>query len=102
MTRLRMLLPVLLGLQLLPAPLCAQPNGAALEKLRATLLSGVSATQVLTQYCAELKLAAPPAIRAVRDGTALPAPADVRAALKAEADETIRYRRVRLTCGDHV
>jgi chorismate-pyruvate lyase len=85
---------------LLAGPVLAQDN--AVTRLRATLLGSTSATQVLTQYCAELRLAAPPVIRAVRDSTALPAPAEVRAALGAKVDETIRYRRVRLTCGDHI
>jgi chorismate-pyruvate lyase len=100
MLRLKYLLPVLLG-ALLAGPVLAQ-DPAATEKLRARLLAGTSATQVLTQYCAELKLAAPPVIRALRDGTAIPAPPEVRAALKADAGETIRHRRVRLACGAQV
>lgn len=98
MMRLKHLFPVLLAV-LAAGPALAQ---TATDKLRATLLASTSATQVLTQYCAELKLAAPPVIRALRDGAAIPAPPDVRAALKAEASETIRHRRVRLACGSHV
>jgi hypothetical protein len=97
---LKRLFPVLLGL-LLAGPVAAQAP-AATERLRATLLASTSATQVLTQYCTELKLAAPPIIRALRDGTAIPTPPEVRAALKAGDGETIRHRRVRLACGDQV
>ena len=93
--------------RLLPALLCCLLTGPAfaqdaVTRLRATLLASTSATQVLTQYCTELKLTAPPVIRAVRDGTAIPAPAEVRTALKAETNAVIRHRRVRLTCGVHV
>jgi hypothetical protein len=100
MIRLQRLAPALLVL-LLAGPVLSQDT-AAIGKLRADLLAATSATQVLTQYCADLKLAAPPVIRAVRDGTVIAAPEDVRAALKARAGEAIRHRRVRLTCGEHV
>ena len=99
MLRLKPLFSVLLGI-LLAGPVTAQ--APATERLRAALLAGTSATQVLTQYCAELKLAAPPVIRALQGGAQIPAPPDVRAALKAADGEIIRHRRVRLTCGDHV
>lgn len=98
MRRLKLLFPVLLAF-LAAGPVLAQ---GAIEKLRATLLASTSATQVLTQYCTDLKLAAPPVIRALRDGTAIPAPPEVRAALKADGGEPIRHRRVRLACGAHV
>lgn len=80
----------------------ASPDSPAVERLRTDLLAGSSATQVLTQHCAKLKLASPPVIHAVRDGVTEPAPPEVRALLKAAPDETVRYRRVRLMCGDHV
>ncbi|HJR55231.1 MAG TPA: hypothetical protein VJ798_01525 [Rhizomicrobium sp.] len=97
---LKHLSAVLLG-ALLAGPVLAQ-DPTATERLRATLLASTSATQVLTQYCADLKLAAPPVIRALRDGAAIPAPPEVRTALKADSGETIRHRRVRLTCGSRV
>jgi hypothetical protein len=80
----------------------AQAQGGGLDRLRAELAAATSATQVLTQYCAGLGLASPPVIRAVRDPVFIPAPADIRAALKAGPEEAIRHRRVRLTCGEHV
>lgn len=98
MNGLKWFFPVLLA-YLLAGPALAQD---AATRLRADLAAATSATQVLTQYCGTLKLASPPVIRAVRDPVAIPAPADVRAALQAAPDEAIRHRRVRLTCGDHI
>jgi chorismate-pyruvate lyase len=95
--------PKLLGVCLLAVSACTQTPGAfTVERLRTDLLAGASATQVLTQYCSNLKLASPPVIRAVRDRVMKPAPPEVRALLKAGADEAIGYRRVHLKCGDHV
>jgi chorismate-pyruvate lyase len=85
---------------ILAIPTFAQSQ--ALERLRADLLAGPSATQVLTQYCSSLKLASPPTISALRDGITKPAPPEVRRLLKTDADEVIRYRRVHLMCGDHI
>jgi DNA-binding GntR family transcriptional regulator len=80
----------------------ASQRRAAIEKLRDDLVNGPSATQVLTQYCADLKLAAVPVVRAVRDETLIPAPPAVRASLQAGEDEPIRHRRVRLVCGEQM
>lgn len=101
MNRLRPTSLFLLGVCLFSVAACAQ-SGLAGDRLRSDLLAGASATQVLTQYCAKLKLASPPVIRAVRDQAIESAPPEVRELLKAGADETIRYRRVHLMCGDHV
>jgi DNA-binding GntR family transcriptional regulator len=72
------------------------------DRLRADLLTGRSATQILGEYCGVLKLSDPPAIRALRDAVTVPASPEVRALLTASPGETVRYRRVRLACGDHV
>ena len=93
----------LFGACLLAVSSCTQSQGdLAGERLRSDLLAGTSATQVLTQYCANLKLASPPVIHAVRERANEPAPPEVRALLKARADEVVRYRRVHLMCGDQV
>jgi chorismate-pyruvate lyase len=103
MNHLRQVWRFLLGVCLFAVAARTQlQSGLAVERLRSDLLAGASATQVLTQYCAKLKLASPPIIHAVRDQATEPAPAEVRALLKARADETVRYRRVQLMCGDHV
>jgi hypothetical protein len=99
---LRRFFPALLAVTLLAAGAQGQPAQSSIERLRSDLLGATSATQVLTQYCTTLKLASPPVIRALRDPLAIAAPAEVRAALKAGAGETIRHRRVRLACGEHV
>ena len=67
------------------------------------MLSGSSATQVLTSRCADLKLAPTPLIRAVQDkGAQTPATAAERRLLQAGPAEPIRHRRVRLMCGEHL
>ena len=84
------------------APVAAS-RAARVAELRADLLSGRSATQVLGEWCAALRLADPPRIRAVRaPGVDKPADAGTRRLLGAGPDETIAYRRVDLTCGTHV
>lgn len=65
-------------------------------------MAAPSATQFLTGKCEVLKLASPPAIRAVRENLDVKPSAEVRAALKMGADAVLRYRRVDLTCGSHV
>jgi chorismate-pyruvate lyase len=102
MSYLRQMWRLLLGVCLLAAACAPSQSRLAEERLRADLLAGASATQVLTRYCANLKLASPPVIHAVRDRSIEPAPPEVRALLKAGADEAVRYRRVHLMCGDHV
>jgi chorismate-pyruvate lyase len=91
-------LALLLALLIVPA--AAQPDAAA--RLKADLLSNNSATVVLGQWCADKHLADPPTIHAQRDRSAVPATTEIRALLKADAGEPIRYRRVKLMCGTHV
>ena len=75
----------------------------SLRRLKAELLASPSATQTLTAYCARFHLADPPAIRALRDhGMDLKADGRVRRLLQVGAGEPVRYRRVRLSCGDQV
>ena len=75
----------------------------AVRQLKAELLASPSATQALTAYCARLHLADPPVIRALRDHSVdRKADSHVRGLLHVKAGEPVRYRRVRLSCGDQV
>jgi hypothetical protein len=79
-----------------------QATDRQIDRLRADLV-GQSATQVLTQRCAELRLAVPAVIRAVRvPGPGIPPGVATRALLQAGATETILYRHVRLMCGHRI
>jgi hypothetical protein len=72
-------------------------------QLNADLLSHDSATATLQRWCADRRLADPPAIVAHRVlGRDKPADGEVRALLHAARDEPIRYRRVALACGEYV
>ena len=76
---------------------------ALLETLNAELLSHDSATLTLDHWCAAHRLASPAHIVAERVNGADQAPTDEqRQLLGVSATEPIRYRKVRLTCGDHV
>jgi len=74
---------------------------ALMQSLNAQLLSHDSATLTLDHWCAAHKLAAPALIVAqlVHD-LDKPATAEQRQLLKVGPNETIRYRRVNLRCGD--
>jgi hypothetical protein len=77
------------------------PDG--IRRLKAELLASPSATQTLTNYCTRLHLADPPAIRALRDRSRdRKADGRVRRLLQVGTGELVRYRRVRLSCGDQV
>lgn len=74
-----------------------------IETLSARLLSAHSATAVLEAWCAERGLATDPRLSAVRiPGPDKPLTAAQRERLAIGADEPVRYRHVRLTCGGHV
>jgi hypothetical protein len=74
-----------------------------LRRLEAEILASPSATQTLTAYCRRLHLADPPVIHALRDrGMDRKADGRVRRLLQVKPGEPVRYRRVRLSCGDHV
>jgi len=86
------MLALLLALQNTPA-----------EDLNTRLLAARSATAVLEQWCGEHHFADPPRVRALPDRNAHhPADAEVRAALQVGPDEPVRYRRVRLRCGNRL
>jgi chorismate-pyruvate lyase len=71
--------------------------------LRARILASDSATLALEGWCAEHKLAADPHLVAQRlPGSDKPLTAAQRARLAIGPDEPVRYRRVRLVCGDRV
>ncbi len=88
------------ALALLPVSVLAQDT--SLERLTRDILGAASATQFLTARCAELHLAEPAAVRAENIAAADGAAADVRALLHVGAEEKVRHRHVRLTCGGHV
>ncbi len=76
---------------------------ALVEELNADLLSHDSATATLERWCGAHGMAAEPKVVAhlVHDSEK-PPPAELRTLLGAGAGETIRYRRVELSCGEHV
>jgi hypothetical protein len=74
-----------------------------LQTLNAELLSGDSATLTLDRWCDTHKLAAPARIIAERVDGPVEAPTEQqREILAIGPDEPVRFRRVRLKCGDHV
>jgi chorismate-pyruvate lyase len=100
MTKQMRLLSAPFAVLLLAGPVARADSTNAVQQLEAEILSSPSATQALTARCARLHLAAPPAIRALRDhGVDQPAGPDIRRLLKVKPGESVRYRRVRLSCG---
>jgi hypothetical protein len=95
MACLKPLFPVLLGL-VLAGPACAQPQAAA-ARLQADLLAATSATQVLTRYCADLRLASPPVIQAVREETTAAWPMELRCGTHVLSNADNWYLPSRLT-----
>jgi len=76
---------------------------ALLQTLNANLLSHSSATQTLQEWCDAHRMAAEPKIVAHRVlGEDKPLPTADRELLGIGPDEPVRYRRVRLACGDWV
>lgn len=76
---------------------------ALLETFNADLLSHPSATLTLERWCGDHALAGDAKILARRvKGQDKPLPDDARQTLGIGPDETVRYRRVQLACGDHV
>ena len=76
---------------------------ARLRDFEARLDSQDSATAALQGWCADHLGVDPPIVRAIRDRDVVkPADGEVRRRLKAEPDEPIVYRRVRLACGGRV
>ena len=77
---------------------------ALIETLNARLLcASCTATEVLTKWCADHKLASEPVVHARRiTGTEKPVSPEQRQRLKVGLEEEVTYRHVELTCGGHV
>lgn len=76
---------------------------AEIETLNGALLASRSATATLEAWCADHHMAQPARISAQRDtGPGKPITPQQRQDLQVGPDEPIKYRRVRLACGDHV
>lgn len=76
---------------------------ALVQGLNAEILASRSATATLEKWCGDHALATEPRIVAEVDwGEPRPAGAEQRERLRVDSAETVRYRRVRLRCGEHV
>jgi chorismate-pyruvate lyase len=76
---------------------------ALLQTLNAELLSHDSATLTLERWCDLHRLASPALIVAEKVPGAVKVPtAEQRQLLRVGANDPVRYRRVRLSCGGHV
>ncbi|WP_288584732.1 hypothetical protein [uncultured Methylobacterium sp.] len=76
---------------------------AVVQSLNATLLASRSATATLEGWCGAHRMAEAPRLVARLDrGVDKPASAETRKRLAVGPDEPLRYRRVRLACGEHV
>ncbi|XYD07738.1 hypothetical protein R1A27_21985 [Methylobacterium sp. NMS12] len=85
------------------APSPAEGPQALIASLRSRILAAHSATFALESWCADYKLAGDPHLVAERVAVAdKPLTAAQRARLAIGPDEPVRYRRVRLACGDRV
>lgn len=74
-----------------------------LEQLNASLLAAATATTFLDEWCAESKFAPDGKIRAqLVNGEETPVLKEQRQRLRIDAAEPVKYRRVRLVCGDHI
>jgi chorismate-pyruvate lyase len=74
-----------------------------IESLHGRLLASQTATAALEAWCADHKLALVPAIKArIVPGILKPITKEQRERLRIDEAEPIKYRRVELTCGDHV
>lgn len=101
---LGLLAPALAGAVDWPdTPLARTEALALLQTFNADLLSHPSATLTLEHWCGEHHLAKVATVVALRDRkTSKPLPEDLRRALGIDAGTPVRYRRVQLTCGNHV
>lgn len=93
------------------SPTHAWPNGflgrvellALIQTLNASLLSSRSATATLEKWCGDHKMAEQPKIVARRiAGVDKAASQETRDRLRIGPGEAVKYRRVQLSCGDHV
>jgi hypothetical protein len=85
------------------APVLVNDPQALIASLQSRILAAHSATLALESWCADYKLAGDPHLVAERVSVAdKPLTAAQRARLAIGPDEPVRYRRVRLACGDRV
>jgi chorismate-pyruvate lyase len=75
---------------------------ALLETLNADLLSHNSATLTLDRWCSDHQLASAKIIANLVRGSEKEPTEEQRQLLGVSSSEQVRYRRVRLSCGDHV
>lgn len=76
---------------------------ALVQGLNAEILASRSATATLERWCRDHALASEPRVVAeVMTGEPRAPDAEQRQRLRADSGEVVRYRRVRLRCGDHV
>ncbi len=76
---------------------------ALVQTLNASLLASRSATATLEKWCADHKMAAEPKLVARRvAGPDKPPSEETRERLRVSDGETVKYRRVALSCGGHV
>ncbi|WP_229792864.1 hypothetical protein [Rhodanobacter panaciterrae] len=76
---------------------------ALLQTFNADLLSHDSATLTLERWCGVHRMASPARVIATRvHGADKSIPPDLRAHLEVGTNEPVKYRRVLLSCGDHV
>jgi hypothetical protein len=76
---------------------------ALVQGLNAEILASRSATATLEKWCRDHGMAREPRVVAELVAGASRAPdADQRARLRVDSGEVVRYRRVRLRCGEHV
>jgi chorismate-pyruvate lyase len=76
---------------------------ALVQGLNAEILASRSATATLERWCRDHDLAREPRVVAeVLAGEPRAPDAEQRRRLRADSGEVVRYRRVRLRCGDHV
>lgn len=87
----------------LPDDLARWRTAALIERIDADLLASTSATLTLEAWCATHGMAKPARILVEREaGAEKPADAGQRSRLAVAADTPLRYRKVRLRCGDHI
>ncbi|MEI9972179.1 MAG: hypothetical protein WDO73_09045 [Ignavibacteriota bacterium] len=76
---------------------------ALIETINANVLASRSSTLTLEAWCADHRLAAEPKIVAELVKGVVKAPtAEQRQRLQVSADDEVKYRRVRLRCGERV
>lgn len=76
---------------------------ALLQTLSANILASTSATLSLEQWCADHAMAREPKIVArLLRGADKPATPEQRARLAVSPDTPVKYRRVQLSCGEHL